>query len=433
MIEAQPPDERKAVRPVVQPATEIARRAAYDRLPRVKITDLLLEVDAWTGFSECFIHRRSGREADDRNALLTVILADGINLGLTRMAETCRGASLRQLAHLHDWHISEAAYGEALGRLIDAHRAMPLAALWGDGTTSSSDGQQFHAGGRGAAIGDINARSGNEPGVAFYTHVSDRYDPFASRVIAATAGEAPYVLDGLLYHQTGLTIEEHYTDTGGASDHVFGLMPFFGYRFAPRLRDIKERRLHLLPGQDRPLLTGMTAEPIALGHVATHWDELAVRHVAAPAPSLPAMLRRLVPIRDRTDWPSRYANRRPNARFSCSTGCATSICPAHPGGPARANATRARAIFFNQLGNCAIVGSRTRPIVPPASAARRRHHLVEHPLSRNGARGHRHAPMRSPDTRTRAARPARPVLIAGMSMIGPIRMRCDRCAPSAPC
>jgi hypothetical protein len=111
------------------PATEIARRAAYDRLPRVKITDLLLEVDAWTGFSECFIHRRSGR-ADDRNALLTVILADGINLGLTRMAETCRGASLRQLAHLHDWHISEAAYGEALGRLIDAHRAMPLAALW---------------------------------------------------------------------------------------------------------------------------------------------------------------------------------------------------------------------------------------------------------------------------------------------------------------
>jgi TnpA family transposase len=103
---------------------------------------------------------------------------------------------------------------------------MPLAALWG-GTTSSSDGQQFHAGGRGAAIGDINARSGNEPGVAFYTHVSDRYNPFASRVIAATAGEAPYVLDGLLYHQTGLTIEEHYTDTGGASDHVFGLMPFF--------------------------------------------------------------------------------------------------------------------------------------------------------------------------------------------------------------
>ena len=47
-------------------------------------------------------------------------------------------------------------------------------------------------------------------------------------------GEAPYVLDGLLYHQTGLTIEEHYTDTGGASDHVFGLMPFFPEGFGQR-------------------------------------------------------------------------------------------------------------------------------------------------------------------------------------------------------
>nr|ART36135.1 B176 [uncultured bacterium] len=262
----------KAITP---PEAEVGRRTAYDRLPRVKITDILLDVDAWTGFGDCFLHRRSGRQAEDRNALLTVILADGINLGLTRMADSCQGASLRQLAHLHDWHISEAAYGEALGRLIEAHRVMPLAGLWGSGISSSSDGQQFHAGGRGAAISDINARNGNEPGVSFYTHISDQYDPFGSRVIAATAGEAPYVLDGLLYHQTGLSIEEHYTDTGGASDHVFGLMPFFGYRFAPRLRDIKERRLHLLPGQEAgPLLVGMVGDPIARDHAAAHWDEL---------------------------------------------------------------------------------------------------------------------------------------------------------------
>jgi hypothetical protein len=121
----------------------------------VKITDLLLEVDAWTGFSECFIHRRSGREADDRNALLTVILADGINLGLTRMAETCRGASLRQLAHLHDWHISEAAYGEALGRLIDAHRTMPLAALWETALPRRATGSNFMPG----AVGPRSATS----------------------------------------------------------------------------------------------------------------------------------------------------------------------------------------------------------------------------------------------------------------------------------
>ena len=105
----------------------------------------------------------------------------------------------------------------------------PLAQLWGTGTTSSSDGQYFRAGGRGERLADINARHGNEPGVTFYTHLSDQFGPYYTKVIAATASEAPHVLDGLLYHQTGLQIEEHYTDTGGATDHVFGLCHLFGF------------------------------------------------------------------------------------------------------------------------------------------------------------------------------------------------------------
>lgn len=77
-------------------------QAAYDLMPRIKITNLLLEVDRWTGFSECFTHQRSGRAPDDRPALLTKVLADGINLGLTRMSEACRGAGYRFAPRLRD-------------------------------------------------------------------------------------------------------------------------------------------------------------------------------------------------------------------------------------------------------------------------------------------------------------------------------------------
>ena len=271
-------------------------QAAYDLMPRIKITDLLLEVDRWTGFSECFTHQRSGRAPDDRPALLTTVLADGINLGLTRMSEACRGATLRQLAWIHDWHVREECYTAALARIIDAHRALPLARIWGDGGTSSSDGQFFRAGGRGEALGDINARHGNEPGVAFYTHISDQFGPFHTKVIAATASEAPHVLDGLLQHQTGLQITEHYTDTGGATDQVFGLLTLLEYRFAPRLRDLKDRKLYAFRGQAIPdALGAMVGGTIDVDHLAAHWDEalrLAVS-VGSGHASASGMLQRL--------------------------------------------------------------------------------------------------------------------------------------------
>src|SRR5580704_13318873 len=86
------------------------------------------------------------------------------------------------------------------------------------------------------------------------------------KVIAATASEAPHVLDGLLYHQTGLQIEEHYTDTGGATDHVFGLCHLFGFRFAQRIRDLKDRSLYLFPGQKpQPIL-----DPLVGGFADVH-------------------------------------------------------------------------------------------------------------------------------------------------------------------
>ena len=273
-----------------------AAQDAYGMLPRPRITDLLLEVDSWTRFSDCFTHQRSGRPVEERAALLTTILADGINLGLSRMAESCQGHSLRQLAWMHDWHVREECYAAALARLIEAHRALPLARVWGDGTTSSSDGQFFRAGGRGEALGDVNARHGNEPGGAFYTHVSDQFGPFHTKVIAATASEAPHVLDGLLQHGTGLRIVEHFTDTGGATDQVFGLLALLGFRFAPRLRDLKDRRLYAFRGQAVPeVLAGMVGGTVDTDHVRAHWDEalrLAVS-VGSGHASASGMLRRL--------------------------------------------------------------------------------------------------------------------------------------------
>ncbi len=39
-------------------------------------------------------------------------------------------------------------------------------------------------------------------------------------------------------------MEEHHTDTAGYTDHVFALCALLGFRFAPCIRNLSDRRLY---------------------------------------------------------------------------------------------------------------------------------------------------------------------------------------------
>ena len=244
-------------------------------LPHLKITELLLEVDDWTGFTRHFTHLKNGAVTENRDLLLTTILADAINLGLSKMAESCPGTTYAKLAWLQAWHIRDETYSAGLAELVNTQFRQPFATYWGDGSTSSSDGQNFKAGGRGLFAGQVNLKYGQEPGVQFYTHISDQYAPFYTNVINATVRDATHVLDGLLHHESDLRIEEHYTDTAGFTDHVFALMHLLGYRFAPRIRDLADKRLYIHGDTKHyPTLTGLIGGSINVKQIRTHWDEI---------------------------------------------------------------------------------------------------------------------------------------------------------------
>jgi TnpA family transposase len=86
--------------------------------------------------------------------------------------------------------------------------------------------------------------------------------------------DSTYVLDGLLYHESDLRIEEHYTDTAGFTDHV-ALMHLLGFRFAPRIRDLGDTKLYIPKGDAAyDALKPMIGGTLNIKHVRAHWDEI---------------------------------------------------------------------------------------------------------------------------------------------------------------
>ena len=245
-------------------AGAIAGGSIEDNVLRVERTEAAVPdgaADDATRFTEAFTHLRTGEPCRDRIGLLNVLLAEGINLGLRKMAEATTTHGFWELMRIARWHVEGDAFDRALAVVVEAQAALPMAAFWGTGRTASSDGQFFPAAGRGEALNLVNARYGAEPGVKAYSHVSDRFSPFATQTIPATVHEAPYILDGLLMNETGRRVREQYADTGGFTDHVFAACSILGYAFVPRIRDLPSKRLYVferagVPKHLRPLVGG---------------------------------------------------------------------------------------------------------------------------------------------------------------------------------
>ena len=91
--------------------------------------------------------------------------------------------------------------------------------------------------------------------VSLYSFVADNYAPFYSRPIECTDRDAPFVLDGVLYHESDLDLEEHYTDTHGYTEINFAAFVMVGMRFCPRIRRLHRQRIYCAdPARDHGVL-----------------------------------------------------------------------------------------------------------------------------------------------------------------------------------
>jgi TnpA family transposase len=244
----------------------------------IRLPDLLIEVDNDLRFSDHFVPpaQRGGRDAEDVCTLLAVVLGHGCNIGLHTMAQITQDVTYKQLKRVSDWQMTEEAQRAALAALVHAISRLDATTHWGEGRTSASDGQRFAMPRK--VLQQTYSTRFSDFALEFYSFVADNYAPFYSTPIECTDRDAGFVLDGLLYNESDLDLEEHYTDTHGYTEINFAAFAMLGRRFCPRIRGIGKQRLYRLDDKrDYGLLADLVSRAdrtIDPQVIAEQWDRM---------------------------------------------------------------------------------------------------------------------------------------------------------------
>ncbi|EPF7859050.1 Tn3 family transposase, partial [Escherichia coli] len=247
-------------------------------LPPVDLTELLLEIDARTGFTREFSHvSESGARAQDLHiSLCAVMLAEACNIGHEPLIKHNIPALTRhRLSWVKQNYIRAETLVSANARLVDFQSSLALAGYWGGGEVASADGMRFVTPVKTVNSGPNRKYFGSGRGITWYNFVSDQYSGFHGIVIPGTLRDSIFVLEGLLEQQTGLNPVEIMTDTAGTSDIIFGLFWLLGYQFSPRLADAGEAVFWRADkAANYGALDELARGCVDLSKIESHWDEM---------------------------------------------------------------------------------------------------------------------------------------------------------------
>ena len=255
-------------------------------LPRIDYPELILEVNARTGFLDAMPHI-SGSQArrDDLDlSLAALLVARSCNIGLIPIAKpgtTALGES--RLVGVEKGYFHGEGIGKASAILVDSQAEIPITADWGGGLVASTDGLRFVV-----PVRSLYSRSsplyfgiGKRPrGTTWLNTVSDKVMGLGGLVVPGTMRDSMYILDAI--HRLDATEYPDIitTDTGSYSDIVYGMFAICGYQFAPRHADISDTQLWWV---DTAMLRGEITRDHRGSNGWGAFNELQLRRVSVPA------------------------------------------------------------------------------------------------------------------------------------------------------
>ena len=233
---------------------ESINHSFFDSLKQIEIGSILHYVDKQCHFIDAFEHilGRYAKQNRENQVLVACLIAWGTNMGMGRMGEIS-DIDYSLLSSTSDNFIRLETLNEANNRISNAITKLQIFKHYDidEVIHSSSDGQKFET-----SINTINSRHspkyfGLKKGIVSYTLVANHI-PINAKIIGANEHESHYVFDVLYNNTTDIKPDIHSTDTHGANEVNFSILNFFGYKFAPRYKDVYSKISKSLYGFNHP-------------------------------------------------------------------------------------------------------------------------------------------------------------------------------------
>ena len=262
-----------------QQTQNLDENKVFSNIKQVSISQVLRTVASECNLFESFSHilEEDVRSKQSPEVILAVILAMATNTGLGKMAEIS-DLSFHELSYTMQNCFRLDTVGKANDSIVNEIVKMPLFRLYDieEGVIfSSSDGQKFES-----QVATINSRHsskyfGMNKGVSSIPGIANNV-PFNAVLTSANEHESNYVFDIVYNNSTDIDLDIHTTDTHGSNKANYILLHLFGFKFAPRLKNIKSRTKGLVGFKNSNSYKGMLIPPSRKANtklISDQWDD----------------------------------------------------------------------------------------------------------------------------------------------------------------
>ncbi|MCZ1901482.1 Tn3 family transposase, partial [Enterococcus faecium] len=122
------------------------RRRIQQLLPKIDLSDLLLEVNQQLNLTQSFNHLsdKDTKMKDLDISLLAVLLSESCNIGFSPVSkEGFDSLKYDRLVYVNHHYIRVDTLSGANQKIIHAHRKLATSKIWGDGHMASADGIRY--------------------------------------------------------------------------------------------------------------------------------------------------------------------------------------------------------------------------------------------------------------------------------------------------